>query len=271
VNTSVIAHSTTNPFSVNNESVLQRNQREINVPEKSTLQQIPKLTREESINEQEIEGTNKKVNVPQWMIKVLQFRQELFLQIIEPIIVIILGPVDPSLPFSPHYEKAQSMLIDDNYPGTQNKTGNMMGEVQYQLSNGKVTNNELNFDASGEGRRLSYLPDFVQNKLSDASYFQETSMSFATFTMLFFIMNCVLMIFLNCFYHNQKTSPLFISPRRHRLPKLVPPPLPVNGFFSWVSPLFISSIKCVYFMKRHHNSLYYLLYESDQNYFVHFR
>jgi hypothetical protein len=79
-------------------------------------------------------------------------------------------------------------------------------------------------------RRLNFLPNYVE----DVNSFRETSMSFATLMMLFVIMGCILLVFLSCFYHNQKTSPLFISPRRHRLPKLVPPPLPVDGYFSWV-------------------------------------
>ena len=79
-------------------------------------------------------------------------------------------------------------------------------------------------------RRLGFMPDYVE----DASYLRETSMSFATLMMLFVIMCLSMLIFLSCFYHNQKTSPLFISPRRHRLPKLVPPPLPIDGYFDWV-------------------------------------
>lgn len=80
-----------------------------------------------------------------------------------------------------------------------------------------------------EHRRLGFLPSYVE----DVGSFRETSMSFATLTMLFVIMSCLMMIFISCFYHNQKTSPSFTSPRRHRLPKLVPPPLPVDGFMSW--------------------------------------
>lgn len=86
-------------------------------------------------------------------------------------------------------------------------------------------------------RRLGLLPHYVQ----DINVFRETSMSFATLVMLFTIMTCVLLIFLSCFYHNQKTSPLFASPRRHRLPKLVPPPLPVDGTFSWIKVCFYMS------------------------------
>jgi len=88
-----------------------------------------------------------------------------------------------------------------------------------------------------ERRRLGFLPNYVE----DVSAFRETSMSFATLAMLFTIMTCVLIVFLSCFYHNQKTSPLFASPRRHRLPKLVPPPLPVDGTFSWIKVCFYMS------------------------------
>jgi hypothetical protein len=86
-------------------------------------------------------------------------------------------------------------------------------------------------------RRLGILPSYIE----DVSAFRETSMSFASFFMLFFIMTCLASVFLSCFYHNQKTSPLFISPRRHRLPKLVPPPLPVDGIFSWIKICFFVS------------------------------
>jgi hypothetical protein len=92
-------------------------------------------------------------------------------------------------------------------------------------------------DFPNDRRRLGLLPHYVQ----DINVYRETSMSFATLVMLFTIMTCVLLIFLSCFYHNQKTSPLFASPRRHRLPKLVPPPLPVDGTFSWIKVCFYMS------------------------------
>jgi len=86
-------------------------------------------------------------------------------------------------------------------------------------------------------RRLGFLPAYVEN----ASTIRDTSMSFATLITLFVTMSCILLIFLSCFYHNQKTSPLFSSPRRHRLPKLVPPPLPIGGYFDWVKVCFYMS------------------------------
>jgi len=132
--------------------------------------------------------------IPQWIVAVHNWRVKVFLSTIEPIIVILLGPVE-------------------------DRQDDFISEV------------------ASDHRRLSILPDYVE----DVDAFRETSMSFATLTMLFVIMTCTGLIFLSCFYHNQKTSPLFISPRRHRLPNLVPPPLPVEGPFSWVKICFLLS------------------------------
>ena len=71
------------------------------------------------------------------------------------------------------------------------------------------------------GRQLGILPSYVTD-VDVNSFKMDTSLSFATLIMLIVTMFMVFLIFLSCFYHNQKTSPLFISPRRHRLPKLVP-------------------------------------------------
>jgi len=112
----------------------------------------------------------------------------------------------------------------------------------------------------GQSRRLSFLPDYVE----DASSYRETSMSFATLVTLFVTMACILLIFMSCFYHNQKTSPLFISPRRHRLPKLVPPPLPIEGYFDWIRVCFFLSDQeiiqrigydCLIFLRFHRLAL----------------
>jgi hypothetical protein len=127
---------------------------------------------------------------PAWMVDFIAFRNRLFLQTVEPVIVMLVGPVEE--------EETAAMTL-------------------------RVPVDETH-------RRLSFLPTYVE----DINAFRETSMSFATLMMLFVIMGCLLLIFLSCFYHNQKTSPLFISPRRHRLPKLVPPPLPIDGYFDWV-------------------------------------
>jgi hypothetical protein len=125
---------------------------------------------------------------PAWMVDFIAFRNRLFLQTVEPVIVMLVGPVEEEK------TAAMTLRVDETH------------------------------------RRLSFMPNYVE----DINAFRETSMSFATLMMLFVIMGCLLLIFLSCFYHNQKTSPLFISPRRHRLPKLVPPPLPIDGYFDWV-------------------------------------
>jgi len=135
--------------------------------------------------------SNAAIELPQWMIDLHYLRKRLFLRLIEPVIVFVLGPADadasmPSPSFAHHADPTH--------------------------------------------RRLGFLPSYVE----DISYLRASSMSFATLAMMYVIMSVILLVFLSCFYHNQKTSPLFVSPRRHRLPKLVPPPLPVDGAFSWV-------------------------------------
>ena len=135
-------------------------------------------------------------SAPKWMVEFIAFRQRLFLRTVEPIIVTILGP----------------------------------GEEEDDWLDGIIVNKNFEHNETLH-RRLGFLPEYVEN----ASAYRETSMSFSTLFTLFASMSCILVIFLSCFYHNQKTSPLFISPRRHRLPKLVPPPLPVDGYFDWVS------------------------------------
>ena len=138
-------------------------------------------------------------SAPEWMVELMAFRQRLFLRTVEPIIVTIFGPVEQ----------------DDDW-------------IDDTAFNKKYGYNETLH------RRLGFLPEYIENPLAS----RETAMSFATLITLFVCMSCILVIFLSCFYHNQKTSPLFISPRRHRLPKLVPPPLPVDGYFDWVSSFF---------------------------------
>jgi hypothetical protein len=136
---------------------------------------------------------------PAWMVDFIQFRKRLFLQTVEPVILTLLGPMET---------KEESSIPISNWT------------------------RPMNLHVDEDHRRLNFLPNYV---VQDANSFRETSMSFATLIMLFVIMSCLFLIFLSCFYHNQKTSPLFISPRRHRLPKLVPPPLPIDGYFDWVS------------------------------------
>lgn len=153
-------------------------------------------------------GNAATATAPQWMVEFVNFRQRLFLQTVEPIVVALLGPAQP-----------------------ENEQHHILRTVPEASSTGTST-----WHVDGEHRRLGttfdyFMPDYVE----DPYAFRETSMSFATLMMLFVLMSCVLVIFLSCFYHNQKTSPLFISPRRHRLPKLVPPPLPIDGYLDWVS------------------------------------
>ena len=141
------------------------------------------------------------LEIPQWVIDVHKFRVFLFQKYIEPGIVFIFGPVE-------EIESNNTIISNDINP--------------YQDYNPNV------YDATH--RRLGFLPQYVY----DAKPFDEKSMNFKSMLFLFFMMASIGLIFLSCFYHNQQTSPLFISPRRHRLPKLVPPPLPVDSMLSWV-------------------------------------
>jgi len=156
------------------------------------------------------------VQLPEWVVNLHNFRKSLFLKTIEPIIVYLLGPVEdePLIPLS-----------------------QLHAPDQIFTSTSTTSTSEKIAIVEDHRRRLGFLPNYVE----DASSFRETSMSFATLAMMFTIMTCVLLIFLSCFYHNQKTAPLFASPRRHRLPKLVPPPLPVDGTFSWIKVCFYMS------------------------------
>lgn len=107
---------------------------------------------------------------------------------------------------------------------------------------GDVQDDEaLQWTVDSYHRRLTpLLPKYLYNEQAAQSV-KMTSMTFATLIMLSLVLTSVFVIFLACFYHSLKTSPLFISPRCHRLPKLVPPPLPVDGYFTWVKVcLFLS-------------------------------
>ena len=139
-------------------------------------------------------------SAPEWMIQFVDFRKRLFLRTVEPIIETILGPAEEDQDWLDYTAN------DFNYTYEYNETLH---------------------------RRLGFLPEYVEN--ASAYRNRETSMSFATLITLIVSMSSIFVVFLSCFYHNQKTSPLFISPRRHRLPKLVPPPLPIDGYFDWVS------------------------------------
>lgn len=159
---------------------------------------------------------------PTWMVEFMAFRQRLFLQTVEPIIIQILGPIEDDNETETSWASTASATME-------HETSSIFGENDNDNNN--YYEHELLYNNMTMHRRLGFLPEYIEN----ASSIRETSMSFATLITLFGTMSCLLLIFLSCFYHNQKTSPLFISPRRHRLPKLVPPPLPVEGYFDWVS------------------------------------
>jgi hypothetical protein len=161
------------------------------------------------------------IQIPQWMIDSHLYRKRLFLRVVEPIIVFLFGPAEAADDGGYHHRDDVDSTLSSK-PSAHDSDGDFVGLV----------------DASH--RRLSLLPSWVanytshQNDGNESGLLRTTSMSFATLTMMYIIMLVTLLVFLSCFYHNQKTSPLFVSPRRHRLPKLVPPPLPVDGAFSWV-------------------------------------
>ena len=160
------------------------------------------------------------VTAPQWMHQFIAFRKRLFLQTVEPIIVFLLGPCVEEGDHVASYNK--KLDDDDMYQRSLTSLASLYPDET---------------DPSSYHRRLNFLPSYVL----DQKVYKETNMSFATLMMLFITMSAIFMVFLSCFYHNQKTSPFFVSPRRHRLPKLVPPPLPVDGFFSWVKVCFFLS------------------------------
>ena len=173
---------------------------------------------------------------PTWMIEFVEFRKRLFLAIVEPVIVTILGPVvveDEMMMMPPEFDDIATTTGNINHSSYDYYNTTLTFDTNSTATERNSSNWMLVEDStitSYARRRLSFLPSYVE----DIDQYRETSMSFATLAMLFVLMSCMLLVFLSCFYHNQKTSPLFISPRRHRLPKLVPPPLPVDGYFSWV-------------------------------------
>jgi len=142
----------------------------------------------------------KSIDAIYWAVRFHEFRRRLFSCLIEPIVLRLFGPVE---------EEAACGLEH------------------------LIGSDTLYSSVDENHRRLGFLPAYVEKPT-----YGETSMSFASFFMLFFVLGMLMLVFLSCFYHNQKTSPLFISPRRHRLPKLVPPPLPVDSFFSWIKVIF---------------------------------
>jgi hypothetical protein len=181
------------------------------------------------INETETTTTPKTtVTAPKWMIEFVEFRKRLFLQTVEPIIVQILGPGEEPYDVNDHFlirhqhpnyflssSSSSSMLrhhqhdyddktIEFNMTGTAatSSTGssNLSSVIHYYDENQTVTRTRTLHRQQHHHRQLGFLPDYVEN----ASSFRETSMTFATLITLFVTMASVLLIFLSCFYHNQK-------------------------------------------------------------------
>jgi hypothetical protein len=177
------------------------------------------------------------IEVPAWLIELHYIRKRLFLRVIEPIIILLCGPMEEEVD---NYDNNNTMTME----GGNGSDGDEFPNTSYNSNyDEQVANITTTYIIDATHRRLSVLPSWVANYTAHStdgsnnnsnSWLRTTSMSFATLTMMYIIMFVILLVFLSCFYHNQKTSPLFVSPRRHRLPKLVPPPLPVDGAFSWV-------------------------------------
>jgi len=190
------------------------------------------------------------IEVPAWLIELHYVRKRLFLRVIEPIIILLCGPMQEEGGGNGNDDNAMMEGGNDHsYEDEFRDTLPNYYRDSYNSSNdarAANTTTTTTYIADAAHRRLSVLPAWVANYTAHSadggggnnndsnSWLRTTSMSFATLTMMYIIMFVILLVFLSCFYHNQKTSPLFVSPRRHRLPKLVPPPLPVDGAFSWV-------------------------------------
>jgi len=188
------------------------------------------------------------IEVPAWPIELHYVRKRLFLRVIEPIIILLCGPMQEDEGGGGNDNDAMMEGGNDyRYEDEFHDTLPNYYRDSYNSSNdahAANTTTTTTYITDAAHRRLSVLPAWVANYTAHSagnnnnndsnSWLRTTSMSFATLTMMYIIMFVILLVFLSCFYHNQKTSPLFVSPRRHRLPKLVPPPLPVDGAFSWV-------------------------------------
>jgi hypothetical protein len=117
--------------------------------------------------------------------------------------------------------------------------------------------NQSSQDAIGinvQNMKLSLSPSAYTSHrklISWSSYLQthstqlETSMNLASFFYLVLLSLVIMTTFLACFIHSSKTSPLFLTPRMHRLPNLTPPPLPAvntaGTFLAWVRVCFYVS------------------------------
>jgi len=174
------------------------------------------------------------IYMPDWVFQLHNLRKDIILKYVEPCILFVLDPIIPNnlRASSSSFYNSSSQQVQSSFSNAYNYT------YPYSKNSTSTIENHIYPPVHyHQRRRLGILPSYIE----DVSAFRETSMSFASFFMLFFMMACLASVFLSCFYHNQKTSPLFISPRRHRLPKLVPPPLPVDGIFSWIKICFYVS------------------------------
>ncbi|GMI08684.1 hypothetical protein TrLO_g12663 [Triparma laevis f. longispina] len=106
-----------------------------------------------------------------------------------------------------------------------------------QLFHDAVNTSALNSSSVLPNRRLLFSPSW----LSSTSTQLETTMTLASFVSLLFLSLLLYITFLSCFQHSLLTSPMFNSTRRHRLPNLVPVPLPRNSFTGWIKICFYMS------------------------------
>jgi hypothetical protein len=142
---------------------------------------------------------------PAWMVAFVEFRQRLFLKTVEPIIVQLLGPSFPEPQLERHVSRnrqnrrlfSQHNLTSDDPFRNITITGIHSLTTSSLDFSGNLTISER---LASNHRKLGFLPDYVE----DASSIRETSMSFATLITLFATMASILLIFLSCFYHNQK-------------------------------------------------------------------
>lgn len=88
-----------------------------------------------------------------------------------------------------------------------------------------------------EERRLASYPSYLEATSTQL----DTKMTIASFFFLAVIAFVMIGTFVSCFMHSLLTSPLFTSARRHRLPLLVPPPLPTRTFLGWAKACFYMS------------------------------
>ena len=90
---------------------------------------------------------------------------------------------------------------------------------------------------SSSRRGLASYPSYLEATSTQL----DTKMNIVSFFFLAIIALVMIGTFVSCFMHSLLTSPLFTSARRHRLPLLVPPPLPTQTFLGWAKACFYMS------------------------------